>query len=138
MSEKPCKMAATRGSSAKSARKPWGRRRSSRRRLPKFAARHFLRPSSGLLRSRGAEIAAISPHGSLRPRTSRQHPITALERSGKKLLSKVFGRFYDLVSEHYNTGDPGDRQGEVFARGLARHWNPIMDGTAVAVRSIAD
>src|SRR5882672_2352346 len=67
-----------------------------------------------------AEIAPIT-HDPATPDFA--NTITALERSGK-LLSKVSGVFYDLVSAHSSPAIL-EIDKELSPR-MARHWNPIM------------
>src|ERR1700761_6703345 len=81
---------------------------------------HFLPAFEQAFVDHSAEIAAIihDPSTPDFPNT-----ITALERSGR-LLSKVSGVFYDLVSAHSNPALL-EVDKEVSLR-MARHWNPIM------------
>jgi peptidyl-dipeptidase Dcp len=81
---------------------------------------HFLPAFEQAFADHSAEIAAIT-HDPATPDFA--NTITALERSGK-LLSKVAGVFYDLVSAHSNPALL-EIDKEVSLR-MARHWNPIM------------
>ena len=81
---------------------------------------HFLPAFERAFADHAAEIAAIE-HDPATPDFA--NTITALERSGK-LLSKVSGVFYDLVSAHSNPALL-EIDKEVSLR-MARHWNPIM------------
>jgi peptidyl-dipeptidase Dcp len=90
---------------------------------PPFAAitpEHFLPAFEQAFADHSAEIAAIT-HDPSTPDFA--NTITALERSGR-LLSKVSGVFYDLVSAHSNPALL-EVDKEVSLR-MARHWNPIM------------
>jgi peptidyl-dipeptidase Dcp len=81
---------------------------------------HFLPAFEQAFADHSAEIAAITSD----PATPDfANTITALERSGK-LLSRVSGVFYDLVSAHSNPALL-EVDKEVSLR-MARHWNPIM------------
>jgi peptidyl-dipeptidase Dcp len=81
---------------------------------------HFMPAFEQAFADHTAEIAAIAND----PATPDfANTITALERSGK-LLSKVSGVFYDLVSAHSNPALL-EIDKEVSLR-MARHWNPIM------------
>src|ERR1700686_1331964 len=85
-----------------------------------IAPEHFLPAFERAFADHAAEVAAIE-HDPAAP--DFPNTITALERSGK-LLSRVAGVFYDLVSAHSNpTLLEIDK--EVSLR-MARHWNPIM------------
>src|ERR1700687_6181863 len=81
---------------------------------------HFLSAFEQAFADHSAEIAAIE-HDPALPDFA--NTITALERSGK-LLSRVAGVFYDLVSAHSNPALL-EIDKEVSLR-MARHWNPIM------------
>ncbi len=81
---------------------------------------HFLPAFERAFADHAAEIAAIE-HDPATPDFA--NSITELERSGK-LLSKVSGLFYDLVSAHSNPALL-EIDKEVSLR-MARHWNPIM------------
>src|SRR3984893_293267 len=81
---------------------------------------HFLPAFEQAFVDHSAEIAAIT-HDPSTP--DFPNTITALERSGR-LLSKVSGVFYDLVSAHSNPALL-EVDKEVSLR-MARHWNPIM------------
>src|SRR3954465_7994274 len=81
---------------------------------------HFLPAFERAFADHSAEIAAIT-HDPATPDFA--NTITALERSGK-LLSKVSGVFYDLVSAHSNPAIL-EIDKEISPR-MARHWNPIM------------
>src|SRR5665811_901737 len=85
-----------------------------------IAPEHFLPAFEQAFADHAAEIAAIE-HDPATPDFA--NTITALERSGK-LLSRVAGVFYDLVSAHSNPALL-EIDKEVSLR-LARHWNPIM------------
>src|ERR1022692_3272630 len=85
-----------------------------------IAPEHFLPAFEQAFADHSAEIAAIE-HDPAAPDFA--NTITALERSGK-LLSRVSGVFYDLVSAHSNPALL-DIDKEVSLR-MARHWNPIM------------
>src|SRR6266481_3141383 len=85
-----------------------------------IAPEHFLPAFEQAFADHSAEIAAIT-HDPATPDFA--NTITALERSGK-LLSKVSGVFYDLVSAHSNPAIL-EIDKEVSPR-MARHWNPIM------------
>src|ERR1700731_3728311 len=84
------------------------------------APEHFLPAFEQAFADHAAEIAAIE-HDPAAPDFA--NTVTALERSGK-LLSKVSGVFYDLVSAHSNPALL-EIDKEVSLR-MARHWNPIM------------
>src|ERR1700686_5786587 len=85
-----------------------------------IAPEHFLPAFERAFADHAAEVAAVE-HDPAAP--DFPNTITALERSGK-LLSRVAGVFYDLVSAHSNpTLLEIDK--EVSLR-MARHWNPIM------------
>src|ERR1700750_2787534 len=88
--------------------------------LAEIMPEHFLPAFEQAFVDHSAEIAAIihDPSTPDFPNT-----ITALERSGR-LLSKVSGVFYDLVSAHSNPALL-EVDKEVSLR-MARHWNPIM------------
>src|SRR5664279_335698 len=81
---------------------------------------HFLPAFEQAFADHSAEIAAIE-HDPAAPDFA--NTITALERSGK-LLSRVSGVFYDLVSAHSNPALL-EIDKEVSLR-MARHWSPIM------------
>jgi peptidyl-dipeptidase Dcp len=81
---------------------------------------HFLPAFERAFADHSAEIAAIINDPAA---PDFANTITALERSGK-LLSKVAGVFYDLVSAHSNPALL-EIDKEVSLR-MARHWNPIM------------
>src|SRR6202045_4796321 len=81
---------------------------------------HFLPAFEQAFADHAAEIAAITHDPSV---PDFANTVTALERSGK-LLSKVSGVFYDLVSAHSNPALL-EIDKEVSLR-MARHWNPIM------------
>ena len=81
---------------------------------------HFLPAFEQAFADHSAEVAAIT-HDPTTPDFA--NTITALERSGK-LLSRVSGVFYDLVSAHSNPALL-EVDKEVSLR-MARHWNPIM------------
>src|ERR1700680_4004321 len=85
-----------------------------------IAPEHFLPAFEERFASHSAEIAAIT-HDPSAPDFA--NTVTALERSGK-LLSKVSGVFYDLVSADSNPALL-EIDKEVSLR-MARHWNPIM------------
>src|SRR6202158_2591240 len=85
-----------------------------------IAPEHFLPAFEQAFADHSAEIAAIE-HDPATPDFA--NTITALERSGK-LLSRVSGVFYDLVSAHSNPALL-EIDKEVSLR-MARHWNPIM------------
>src|ERR1700731_781765 len=85
-----------------------------------IAPEHFLPAFEQAFADHAAEIAAIE-HDPAAPDFA--NTVTALERSGK-LLSKVSGVFYDLVSAHSNPALL-EIDKEVSLR-MARHWNPIM------------
>src|SRR6266436_7565533 len=85
-----------------------------------IAPEHFLPAFERAFADHAAEIAAIE-HDPAAPDFA--NTITALERSGK-LLSRVSGVFYDLVSAHSNPALL-EIDKEVSLR-MARHWNPIM------------
>jgi peptidyl-dipeptidase Dcp len=85
-----------------------------------IAPEHFLPAFEQAFADHSAEIAAIT-HDPATPDFA--NTITALERSGK-LLSRVSGVFYDLVSAHSNPALL-EVDKEVSMR-MARHWNPIM------------
>src|SRR6202045_3365529 len=90
---------------------------------PPFAAiapEHFLPAFERAFADHAAEIVAIE-YDPATPDFA--NTVTALERSGK-LLSKVSGVFYDLVSAHSNPALL-EIDKEVSLR-MARHWNPIM------------
>ena len=81
---------------------------------------HFLPAFEQAFADHAAEIAAITND----PATPDfANTVTALERAGK-LLSRVAGVFYDLVSAHSNPALL-EVDKEVSLR-MARHWNPIM------------
>src|SRR6202045_4005665 len=84
------------------------------------APEHFLPAFEQAFADHSAEIEAIE-HDPSAPDFA--NTVTALERSGK-LLSKVSGVFYDLVSAHSNPALL-EIDKEVSLR-MARHWNPIM------------
>src|ERR1700694_6298340 len=81
---------------------------------------HFLPAFEQAFADHAAESAAIT-HDPSAPDFA--NTITALERSGK-LLAKVSGVFYDLVSADSNPALL-EIDKEVSLR-MARHWNPIM------------
>ena len=81
---------------------------------------HFLPAFERAFADHSAEVAAIT-HDPAVPDFA--NTITALERSGK-LLSRVSGVFYDLVSADSNPALL-EIDKEVSLR-MARHWNPIM------------
>jgi peptidyl-dipeptidase Dcp len=81
---------------------------------------HFLPAFAQAFADHAAEIAAITQDPAA---PDFANTITALERSGK-LLSKVAGVFYDLVSANSNPALL-EIDKEVSLR-MARHWNPIM------------
>src|SRR5450756_838831 len=85
-----------------------------------IAPEHFLPAFEQAFADHSAEIAAIE-HDPAAPDFA--DTITELERSGK-LLSRVAGVFYDLVSAHSNPALL-EIDKEVSLR-MARHWNPIM------------
>src|ERR1700688_3555813 len=85
-----------------------------------IAPEHFLPAFEQAFADHAAEIAAIT-HDPSAPDFA--NTITALERSGK-LLAKVSGVFYDLVSAD-STPALLEIDKEVSLR-MARHWNPIM------------
>jgi len=85
-----------------------------------IAPEHFLPAFEQAFADHAAEIAAIE-HDPAAPDFA--NTITALERSGK-LLSRVSGVFYDLVSADSNPALL-EIDKEVSLR-MARHWNPIM------------
>src|SRR5476649_2285676 len=85
-----------------------------------IAPEHFLPAFEQAFADHSAEIVAIT-HDPAMPDFA--NTITALERSGK-LLSRVAGVFYDLVSAHSNPALL-EIDKEVSLR-MARHWNPIM------------
>src|SRR6266481_8855152 len=85
-----------------------------------IAPEHFLPAFERAFADHAAEIAAIE-HDPAAPDFA--NTITALERSGK-LLSRVSGVFYDLVSAHSNPALL-EIDKEVSLR-MARHWSPIM------------
>lgn len=85
-----------------------------------IAPEHFLPAFEQAFADHSAEISAIT-HDPAAPDFA--NTITALERSGK-LLSKVSGVFYDLVSAHSNPAIL-EIDKEISPR-MARHWNPIM------------
>src|SRR5713226_1721194 len=85
-----------------------------------IAPEHFLPAFEQAFADHAAEVAAIE-HDPAAPDFA--NTITALERSGK-LLSRVAGVFYDLVSADSNPALL-DIDKEVSLR-MARHWNPIM------------
>src|SRR6202045_2318054 len=90
---------------------------------PPFAAiapEHFLPAFERAFADHAAEIVAIE-HDPAAPDFA--NTVTALERSGR-LLAKVSGVFYDLVSAHSNPALL-EVDKEVSLR-MARHWNPIM------------
>src|ERR1700694_629858 len=81
---------------------------------------HFLPAFEQAFADHAAEIAAITHDPSV---PDFANTVTALERSGK-LLSKVSGVFYDLVSADSNPALLEiDKEGSLR---MARHWNPIM------------
>src|SRR5665213_4109204 len=84
------------------------------------APEHFLPAFEQAFADHAGEIAAIE-HDPGAPDFA--NTVTELERSGK-LLSKVSGVFYDLVSAHSNPALL-EIDKEVSLR-MARHWNPIM------------
>src|SRR5580704_17165027 len=84
------------------------------------APEHFLPAFERAFADHAAEVAAIE-HDPAAPDFA--NTITALERSGK-LLSRVSGVFYDLVSAHSNPALL-EIDKEVSLQ-MARHWNPIM------------
>jgi peptidyl-dipeptidase Dcp len=88
--------------------------------FPEIAPEHFLPAFEQAFADHSAEVAAIT-HDPAAPDFA--NTITALERSGK-LLSRVSGVFYDLVSAHSNPALL-EADKEVSLR-MARHWNPIM------------
>src|SRR3978361_858796 len=92
---------------------------------------HFLPAFEQAFADHSAEIAAIT-HDPSAPDFA--NTITALERSGK-LLSKVSGVFYDLVSAHSNPALL-EIDKEVSLR-MARHWNPIMMNAVLFGRIVA-
>src|SRR5882724_3077472 len=81
---------------------------------------HFIPAFEQAFVDHAADITAIS-HDLAAPDFA--NTITALERSGK-LLSKVSGVFYDLVSAHSSPAIL-EIDKEISPR-MARHWNPIM------------
>src|ERR1700688_3184566 len=85
-----------------------------------IAPEHFLPAFERAFADHSAEIVAMA-HDPAAPDFA--NTITALERSGK-LLSRVSGVFYDLVSAHSNPALL-EIDKEVSLR-MARHWNPIM------------
>jgi peptidyl-dipeptidase Dcp len=93
--------------------------------------KHFLPAFEQAFADHSAEIAAITSDP-VAPDFA--NTITALERSGK-LLSKVSGVFYDLVSAHSNPALL-EIDKEVSLR-MARHWNPIMMNAALFGRIAA-
>jgi peptidyl-dipeptidase Dcp len=92
---------------------------------------HFMPAFEQAFADHAAEIAAIT-HDPATPDFA--NTITALERSGK-LLSKVSGVFYDLVSAHSNPALL-EIDKEVSLR-MARHWNPIMMNAVLFGRIVA-
>jgi peptidyl-dipeptidase Dcp len=82
--------------------------------------KHFMPAFEQAFADHSAEIAAIINDPAA---PDFANTITALERSGK-LLSRVSGVFYDLVSAHSNPALL-EIDKEVSLR-MARHWNPIM------------
>ncbi len=92
---------------------------------------HFMPAFERAFADHSAEIAAIT-HDPAAPDFN--NTITALERSGK-LLSKVSGVFYDLVSAHSNPALL-EIDKEVSLR-MARHWNPIMMNAVLFGRIVA-
>jgi peptidyl-dipeptidase Dcp len=92
---------------------------------------HFMPAFEQAFADHAAEIAAITTDPAP---PDFNNTITALERSGK-LLSKVAGVFYDLVSAHSNPALLEiDKQ--VSLR-MARHWNPIMMNAVLFGRIVA-
>ncbi len=92
---------------------------------------HFMPAFEQAFADHAAEIAAIT-HDPAAPDFN--NTITALERAGK-LLSKVAGVFYDLVSAHSNPALL-EIDKEVSLR-MARHWNPIMMNAVLFGRIVA-
>jgi peptidyl-dipeptidase Dcp len=93
--------------------------------------KHFMPAFEQAFADHSAEIAAIT-HDPATPDFA--NTVTALERSGK-LLSKVSGVFYDLVSAHSNPALL-EIDKEVSLR-MARHWNPIMMNAVLFGRIVA-
>jgi peptidyl-dipeptidase Dcp len=93
--------------------------------------KHFMPAFEQAFADHSAEIAAIT-HDPATPDFA--NTITALERSGK-LLSKVSGVFYDLISAHSNPALL-EIDKEVSLR-MARHWNPIMMNAVLFGRIVA-
>jgi peptidyl-dipeptidase Dcp len=93
-----------------------------------IAPEHFLPAFERAFADHSAEIAAIQ-HDPAAPDFA--NTITALERSGK-LLSRVAGVFYDLVSAHSNPALL-EIDKEVSLQ-MARHWNPIMMNAVLFAR----
>ncbi|HEV7409725.1 MAG TPA: M3 family metallopeptidase [Bradyrhizobium sp.] len=92
---------------------------------------HFMPAFEQAFADHAAEIAAITTDPAP---PDFNNTITALERSGK-LLSKVAGVFYELVSAHSNPALLEiDKQ--VSLR-MARHWNPIMMNAVLFGRIVA-
>ena len=93
--------------------------------------KHFMPAFEQAFADHSAEIARITDDPAA---PDFANTITALERSGK-LLSKVSGVFYDLVSAHSNPALL-EIDKEVSLR-MARHWNPIMMNAALFGRIVA-
>jgi peptidyl-dipeptidase Dcp len=93
--------------------------------------KHFMPAFEQAFADHAAEIAAIT-HEPATPDFA--NTVTALERSGK-LLSKVSGVFYDLISAHSNPALL-EIDKEVSLR-MARHWNPIMMNAVLFGRIVA-